>query len=168
MLSQLPLPWPIFLNTSTEVSENCCQSSKSCRECYFQAKIKETYFTSNRCQVAWKISISKPVRQVINRLVNNTGGHSNPQRHRVKKLKGVSTWPCGWRLCLEGRVGHVSKGIVSLLRLPSRTSKTMGHFSSNPSPPSTGRTPASSQRHHCSANPVCLLLLGHWRSICFI
>lgn len=54
-------------------------------------------------------------------------------------------------LCLESRVGHASRGIVSLLRLRSRMRNTMGHFSSNPSPPSTGRRPTSSQRHHCSA-----------------
>lgn len=75
-------------------------------------------------------------------------------------------------LCLVGRLGEqrrrASRGIVSLLRLTSRMRNTMGHFSSNPSPPSTGRRPVSSQRHHCLTDPVCLLFHGRWRFIYFI
>lgn len=53
---------------------------------------------------------------------------------------------------MVGHPGRAFRGIVSLLRLRSRMRETMGHFSSNPSPPSTGRALrrlASSQRPHC-------------------
>lgn len=101
----------------------------------------------------------------MSRSDSNAGGHSYPEQRPVKKKKHtrrfyLTMWmkPSSM-LCLEGRVGHLSRAHRFTAQARKQDEKHNGSFFSNPSPPSTGRRAASSQRHHCSATlPPCFSL----------
>lgn len=121
--------------------------------------------------MVWKISMSKCVWKVINRLDNNTRGHSYPQQRSLKKheaclpvhvdeavadaMFGRSCWACvqGHRFTAQAQ---------------KQDEKHNGSFFLKPLTTKYRQETDILPKAPLFCHPVCLLFHGHWRFICFM